>query len=112
MQVNYKIQFTIYPRFHSLILTEYNLELLDKLPKEIYINQANELPELPALLDEDNVNEFRRLYDDGYNRVIRSGSTGNKRIPPTKPFVEMLILLDLLKREAKQAMLNMYHVIK
>ncbi|XP_055638479.1 uncharacterized protein LOC129776708 [Toxorhynchites rutilus septentrionalis] len=112
---------------------EYDLQLLDPLPYRLRQDIDNERNELPALLDIDNVNEFRRIYDDKYpggvdslidshktnnggntedvnNRISGSGNPGGKgkkRVPPTKPYIHMLMLYDLLKREAKKFMFNM-----
>lgn len=71
---------------------------------------AHERYEQPALLDTDNVNEFLKVYDDFYGRQNQP-VTGRKKIPPTKPYVQMLMLYDLLKREAKKQMLNKFVVI-
>lgn len=109
---------------------EYSLQLLDPLPLRLLQDIDSERYELSALLDKDNVNEFRKLYDDQY-RVSELGllpstptsvNTPNhqvsdripglngsrKRVPPTKPYIHMLMLYDLLKREAKKYMFNLY----
>lgn len=87
---------------------EYDLQLLDPLPKALLQDIEQESPDLPALLDEDNVNEFLKMYDDHFARNI--ATTGRKKVPPTKPYVEMVVLYDLLKREAKTLMLNKFSV--
>ncbi|XP_062559729.1 uncharacterized protein LOC134224410 isoform X2 [Armigeres subalbatus] len=125
---------------------DYNLQLLDQLPLRLLQDVEGERYELPALLDKDNVNEFRKIYDDKYheseadlqqinnvggdsfhltnhrhgsgastgitsaNKNTAEGSTGSgrKRVPPTKPYIHMLMLYDLLKREAKKFMFNLY----
>uniref|UniRef100_A0A1B0DP18 Uncharacterized protein n=1 Tax=Phlebotomus papatasi TaxID=29031 RepID=A0A1B0DP18_PHLPP len=86
--------------------SEYDLQLLDPLPKALLQDIEQESPDLPALLDEDNVNEFLKMYDDHFARNI--ATTGRKKVPPTKPYVEMVVLYDLLKREAKTLMLNKF----
>lgn len=128
---------------------DYNLQLLDPLPLRLLQDIEGERYELPALLDKDNVNEFRKIYDDKYRESetdsqqmsnvggnkphlidnrhdswtsITAGSisspnksagegakgSGRKRVPPTKPYIHMLMLYDLLKREAKKFMFNLY----
>ncbi len=86
----------------------------------------------PALLATDNVVEFRKAFDDSFRRknykmkemtkhemAIRQQMhmrqkrpmlTGNKKVPVTKPYVEFIMLYDLLKREAKNLMLHKYGV--
>ncbi|XP_058821093.1 uncharacterized protein LOC131683273 [Topomyia yanbarensis] len=109
---------------------EYNLQFLDQLPLSLLQDIDMERYELPALLDKDNVKEFRRIYDDKFrqsktnvphvtgsngvmNRLdnsatVASGVGGRKRVPPTKPYIHMLMLYDLLKREAKKYMYQLY----
>lgn len=53
--------------------------------------------------------EFLKKFDDSYGRYVPS-QTGNKKMAPTKPYVEFLVLYDLMMREAKLKMLNEYHV--
>lgn len=99
----------------------YSLQLLDPLPLRLLQDIENERYELTALLDKDNVNEFWKIYDDNYRRyelslvlcapdnVNKPGMHGSrKRVPPTKPYIHMLMLYDLLKREAKKYMFNLY----
>lgn len=122
---------------------DYNLQLLDPLPLRLLQDIEGERYELPALLDKDNVNEFRKIYDDKYresetdlqqmsnvggnkphltdnrhdswtssginkNSGESAKGSGRKRVPPTKPYIHMLMLYDLLKREAKKFMFNLY----
>uniref|UniRef100_A0A182W080 Uncharacterized protein n=1 Tax=Anopheles minimus TaxID=112268 RepID=A0A182W080_9DIPT len=92
-----------------------NVQLLDPLPLKV-LQEFNREPYEPlALRPEDNANEFRRLYDDNYRGpvsvlVLEKGTKkgGKKRIPPTKPYLHMLVLYDLLKREAKKNMYSIY----
>ncbi|XP_052863295.1 uncharacterized protein LOC128269931 [Anopheles cruzii] len=92
-----------------------NFKFLDPLPLEV-LQAFNREPYEPlALRPVDNAQEFRRIYDDSYRGpvaiVVVEQSTkkgGKKRIPPTKPYLHMLVLYDLLKREAKKAMYNYY----
>lgn len=124
------------------LVSDYNLQLLDLLPLRLLQDIDGERYELPALLDKDNVNEFRKIYDDKYHESetdlqqiniaggnkphlmdnrhdsvsssssmkAGSGGSGRKRVPPTKPYIHMLMLYDLLKREAKKFMFNLYEV--
>uniref|UniRef100_A0A182T3F0 Uncharacterized protein n=1 Tax=Anopheles maculatus TaxID=74869 RepID=A0A182T3F0_9DIPT len=92
-----------------------NAQLLDPLPAEVLQNFNQEPYEPLALRPEDNANEFRRLYDDNYRGpisvlVLEKGTKkgGKKRVPPTKPYLHMLVLYDLLKREAKKNMYSIY----
>ncbi|XP_058129769.1 coiled-coil domain-containing protein 80 [Anopheles coustani] len=92
-----------------------NVEFLDHLPLKVLQDFNGEPYEPLALRPEDNANEFRRLYDDSYRGpvppVVEEKATkkgGKKRVPPTKPYLHMLVLYDLLKREAKNSMYNFY----
>lgn len=90
------------------VFAEYDLQFLHQLPSSLYQDILYERYEQPALLDKDNVDEFLKVYDDFYGR--NQPVTGRKKIPPTKPYVQMLMLYDLLKREAKRLMLNKFEV--
>ena len=57
----------------------------------------------------ENLEQFLRKYDDKYGRHVPS-QTGEKKTPPTKPYVEFLVLYDLMKREAKSKTYSEYHV--
>lgn len=96
--------------FFTIFLTEYILQDLNLLPSGLIQDIAKEHYEQPALLDTENVNEFLKVYDDFYSQRNQP-VTGRKKIPPTKPYVQMLMLYDLLKREAKKQMLNKFVVI-
>lgn len=85
---------------------EYDFSMLDPYPGNLIHDILKEKSELPALRDIDNVNEFLKVYDDSYGRY--HPISGKKRIPPTKPYVEFLMLYDLLKREAKSLNLTIY----
>lgn len=107
---------------------DFRLQLLDPLPLRLLKDIDNERYELSALLDKDNVNEFRKVYDDQYradvlglfssisenkpNYQVSDRSPGmngsRKRVPPTKPYIHMLMLYDVLKREAKKNMFHLY----
>lgn len=84
-------------------------DVLDPLPRDLLNDIESEGLSLPALRDEDNVREFLKKYDDSFGRHVPS-QTGNKIKPPTKPFVEFLVLYDLMKRDAKTKMFSDYHV--
>lgn len=99
MKFNYSFQFP---------LIEYDLQFLHQLPSGLLQDILYERYEQPALLDIDNVNEFLKVYDDFYGR--NQPVTGKKKVPATKPYVQMLMLYDLLKREAKRLMLNKFEV--
>lgn len=88
--------------------TEDDLQFLHQLPAGLLQDIRSERYEQPALLDADNVNELLKVYDDFYGR--NHPVTGKKKVPPTKPYVQMLMLYDLLKREAKRLMLNKFEV--
>lgn len=89
-------------------------EFLHQLPADLLQDIENESYEQPSKVDLDNVNEFLRIYDDFFERIRfnpPSGpQTGKKRVPPTKPYVQFLMLYDLLKREAKRLMLHDFEV--
>ncbi|XP_055543238.1 uncharacterized protein LOC129728802 [Wyeomyia smithii] len=118
----------------SRIKNGHRLQLLNPLPLSLLQDIGAEYYEPPALLDKDNVNEFRKKYDDNFLKnkdnahmavlvnhyklsaidgQIGSGTTvnkGKKRIPPTKPYIQMLMLYDLLRREAKKLMFELYEL--
>lgn len=69
--------------------------------------------------DVESLDNFLRLYDDNYGRATfdadsamdrwsSTSTAGKKRIPPTKPYVEFLLVYDLLKRDAKSSNLSKY----
>lgn len=113
-------------------LTESILQYLGPLPKQLLLDLQRYYTKPPALLATDNVVEFRKTFDDSYKRKnvkIKGMSkqemeyrmqmhmrqnrpmlTGNKKVPVTKPYVEFIMLYDLLKREAKNLMLHKYGV--
>jgi hypothetical protein len=95
--------------FRILCFTELDLQLLDPLPRELLNDINKENFEPPAQLDEDNVQEFRKKYDDAL-KYVKTSISGKKRVPPTEPYVKMLLLYDLLKRESKVLMLNKFVV--
>ena len=105
---------------------------MDPLPKKLLLDLHYETNQLPALLDQDNVIEFRKKYDDSFKRRYRNQSpsdqqmrvimklqmqqqrpmlVGRKKPPPTRPYVFFLMLYDLLKRESKAKMLHKYGVL-
>ncbi|XP_040157910.1 uncharacterized protein LOC120897251 [Anopheles arabiensis] len=96
-------------------ISSLNVQLLDPLPLRVLQDFNREPYEPLALRPEDNANEFRRLYDDNYRGpisllVLEKGTKkgGKKRVPPTKPYLHMLVLYDMLKREAKKNMYSIY----
>jgi hypothetical protein len=93
--------------------TENELQYLDPLPKKLLLDIHGEPNRPPALLDLDNVNEFRKKYDDSFYPRYRNNVpnmqhmrmkmrlqmqqqrpmlTGRKKPPPTRPYVHMLML--------------------
>ncbi|KAH8382751.1 hypothetical protein KR009_005123 [Drosophila setifemur] len=69
--------------------------------------------------DVESLDNFLRLYDDNYGRAAfdvesamdrwsSASIAGKKRVPPTKPYVDFLLLYDLLKRDAKANNLSKY----
>lgn len=89
---------------------------MDILPKKLLLDIVNEPYNLPAILDSDNVNEFRKKYDDSYHQSSRKSVpnkqmlkmnmkiqmqrqramlTGKKKAPPTRPWV--ILFLDRFK---------------
>lgn len=80
-------------------------QFLHQLPADLLQDIEDESYEMPAKIDADNVNAFRKIYDDSFERIryaaLTGSQTGKKRIPPTRPYVLFLMCYDLLKREAK-----------
>lgn len=92
---------------------ENDLQYLDILPKKLLLDILKEPYNLPAIRDLDNVNLFRKKFDDSYNRFYSKGAldtdllkmnmkiqmyqqratlTGKKKAPPTRPYVLMIML--------------------
>jgi hypothetical protein len=93
--------------------TENELQYLDPLPKKLLLDIHRDSFRQHALLDLDNVNAFRKVYDDSFQPRWRSSEpnmqhmrmkmrlqmqqarpmlTGRKKPPPTRPYVHMLML--------------------
>ncbi len=81
---------------------------MDNSPKKLLLDIINEPYHLPAIADMDNVNEFRKKFDDSYYRSDKKSEpnmqmlkmnmriqmqrqramlTGKKKAPPTRPYV-------------------------
>ncbi|XP_067647189.1 uncharacterized protein [Eurosta solidaginis] len=100
-----------------------NIEGFDKLTLALIRDIQTEPEHDEFTNDVESLDNFLRLYDDNYGRAAfdtdletlqrwptsSSASTaGKKRVPPTKPYVEFLLIYDLLKRDAKAANLSKY----
>ncbi|KAH1011894.1 hypothetical protein HUJ04_001167 [Dendroctonus ponderosae] len=69
---------------------------------------ANSLdPELPTKNDESRVQEFSQKFEDS-DLSYRFEVLNKKKVPPTKAYVTLLSLYDLLNKEAKRLMLNKF----
>ncbi|XP_055841309.1 uncharacterized protein LOC129908671 [Episyrphus balteatus] len=84
--------------------TDYNI--LNILPYSLTRDIKEELDDQDQLTEVENLDNFLRSYDDKYG--TKNSITGKKRIPPTKPYVEFLLIYDLLKRDAKAFNLSKY----
>ncbi|XP_017056993.1 uncharacterized protein LOC108098526 [Drosophila ficusphila] len=89
----------------------------DKLPLSLIRDIQSEHEDFTN--DVESLDNFLRLYDDNYGRAAfdfesamdrwsTSSIAGKKRVPPTKPYVDFLLVYDLLKRDAKAANLSKY----
>ncbi|XP_037730446.1 uncharacterized protein LOC119560854 [Drosophila subpulchrella] len=89
----------------------------DKLPLSLIRDIQSERHDFTN--DVESLDNFLRLYDDNYGRAAfdvesamdrwsTSSIAGKKRVPPTKPYVDFLLVYDLLKRDAKAANLSKY----
>lgn len=86
-------------------------EYLHQYPAELLQDIENEPYELSRKTDQENIDAFRRIYDDFFARVRVFGPvTGKKRVPPTRPYVLFLIFYDVCKREAKRLALQEFTV--
>ncbi|XP_037954236.1 uncharacterized protein LOC119684296 [Teleopsis dalmanni] len=96
-----------------------NPEAFDKLPLGLIRDIQTETEHDEFTNDVESLDNFLRLYDDNYGRAAFDSDTavdrwsatstaGKKRVPPTKPYVEFLLVYDLLKRDAKAANLSKY----
>nr|XP_016938482.1 mucin-5B [Drosophila suzukii] len=89
----------------------------DKLPLSLIRDIQSERHDFTN--DVESLDNFLRLYDDNYGRAAfdvesamdrwsTASIAGKKRVPPTKPYVDFLLVYDLLKRDAKAANLSKY----
>ncbi|KAH8357207.1 hypothetical protein KR084_009578 [Drosophila pseudotakahashii] len=89
----------------------------DKLPLSLIRDIQSERDDFTN--DVESLDNFLRLYDDNYGRAAfdfesamdrwsSASIAGKKRVPPTKPYVDFLLVYDLLKRDAKAANLSKY----
>ncbi|EDV48213.1 uncharacterized protein LOC6553458 [Drosophila erecta] len=89
----------------------------DNLPLSLIRDIQNERYDFTN--DVESLDNFLRLYDDNYGRAAFGSESamdrwstasiaGKKRVPPTKPYVDFLLVYDLLKRDAKAASLSKY----
>ncbi|EDW96300.2 uncharacterized protein Dyak_GE25748 [Drosophila yakuba] len=92
-------------------------EDFDDLPLSLIRDIQNERYDFTN--DVESLDNFLRLYDDNYGRAAFGSESamdrwstasiaGKKRVPPTKPYVDFLLVYDLLKRDAKAASLSKY----
>lgn len=83
-----------------------DLDLLGAGPSEL-LHQINTLGDFDTVGDDDNdVLRFSLNYDDSPNLEYLK----QKKVPPTRAYVTLLSLYDLLNREAKEKNLNKYNV--
>ncbi|XP_022214455.2 uncharacterized protein LOC111068951 [Drosophila obscura] len=91
----------------------------DKLPLSLIRDIQSEVRHDDFTNDVESLDNFLRLYDDNYGRAAfdfesamdrwsTTSTAGKKRVPPTKPYVDFLLVYDLLKRDAKAANLSKY----
>ncbi|KAH8359204.1 hypothetical protein KR093_005268 [Drosophila rubida] len=91
----------------------------DKLPLSLIHDIQTEALHDDFTNDVESLDNFLRLYDDNYGRAAfdvesamdrwsSTSTAGKKRVPPTKPYVDFLLVYDLLKRDAKAANLSKY----
>uniref|UniRef100_A0A0A1XBR0 ATP-dependent zinc metalloprotease FtsH n=1 Tax=Zeugodacus cucurbitae TaxID=28588 RepID=A0A0A1XBR0_ZEUCU len=96
-----------------------NTEGFDKLTLALIRDIQTEAEHDEFTNDVESLDNFLRLYDDNYGRAAfdddnavdrwsTTSTAGKKRVPPTKPYVEFLLVYDLLKRDAKAANLSKY----
>ncbi|KAH8294798.1 hypothetical protein KR018_003152 [Drosophila ironensis] len=89
----------------------------DKLPLSLIRDIQSESEDFTN--DVESLDNFLRLYDDNYGRAAfdfesamdrwsSASIAGKKRVPPTKPYVDFLLVYDLLKRDAKANNLSKY----
>lgn len=87
---------------HFSVNTDF--DVFNILPFSLTKDIEDELDDQDQLTEVENLDNFLRGYDDNYGTSI----TGKKRVPPTKPYVEFLLIYDLLKRDAKALNLSKY----
>lgn len=83
-----------------------DLELLGVEISEIW-KQVNKLEDYDFEDEDDRLLRFSDNYDDA---DLRSYVTGQKKIPPTKAYVTLLGLYDMLNKESKKLELNKFGV--
>ncbi|XP_055914816.1 uncharacterized protein LOC129948032 [Eupeodes corollae] len=84
----------------------FDYNILNILPFSLTRDIKKELDDQEQLTEVENLDNFLRSYDDKYGNT--NSITGKKRVPPTKPYVEFLLIYDLLKRDAKAFNLSKY----
>lgn len=94
-------------------------EGFNELPLSLIQDIVTEINHDEFSNDVESLDNFLRLYDDNYGRATfdvdsamdrwsSTSTAGKKRVPPTKPYVEFLLVYDLLKRDAKSSNLSKY----
>lgn len=85
-----------------------DLDLLGKDFIEL-LKDVNTIENDAFLDDNERAERFARKYDKHFD--FRDYIVGNKKIPPTRAYVTLLSLYDLLNKESKKLQLNKYGVI-
>lgn len=83
-----------------------NLDLFGPEVTDI-LKQVNKLEDYDFEDEDDRLLRFSDNYDDA---DLRMYVTGQKKVPPTKAYVTLLALYDMLNKESKKLELNKYGV--
>lgn len=85
-----------------------DIDLLGAGPSEL-LRQINTLEDVDSIGDDDDVQQISK-FSVNYEDVVDLDFLRQKRVPPTRAFVTVLSLYDLLNKEAKELGLNKYNV--
>lgn len=85
-----------------------DIDLLGAGPSEL-LRQINTLEDVDSVDDEDDVQQLSK-FSVNYEDVVDLDFLRQKRVPPTRAFVTVLSLYDLLNKEAKDLGLNKFNV--
>lgn len=85
-----------------------DIELFGAGPSDI-LRQINTLEDVDTIGEDDDVGQIAK-FAVNYEDTVNLDFLRQKRVPPTRAFVTVLSLYDLLNKEAKELGLNKFNV--